>query len=238
MDSDLKPRAGVLAVFRSGEDIRVVVMGLAGIDRVYAHLAWLESALDQARQEPMGQVPSELYRANVVRAVAATLLRALRTGSFNPSDAISGTDLALLVTASASGNSWILELVGKLNPISALESLLKTARDWQVDKHHKSLLNSKLAVEILGLELQHRATELSIIRDTIALLKEAGVSDEEIREVLMISIHNLASPLLVAAQSTQDMRQGRLSDWGAIVDERMAQRKAVWDLSNSWGAVE
>jgi hypothetical protein len=205
---------------------------------VYAHLAWFESALDESRQLARGRVPSEMFRANVVRAVAGTVMRTLTAESLNPSDAIAGTDSAPLVTSAAKGNSWIVELVGKLNPISALESLVKTARDWQADKQHKSLMNSKLAAEILGLELQHRALELSIVRDTIGLLKEADVPDGEIRKVLMIGVHNLASPLLVAVQSTTELRTGRLSDWHKIVEERLAQRPRVWDASNRWSVGE
>ncbi len=225
----------IVLAFPGDQELRNVVMALAAVDRVYSHLAWLQSALDEAQRQISQRPPSELLHTFVAVGVARRVLGALQTEDFNPSNAVAGTSSAAFIITARKGNSWLVELLGKLNPITALESLAKTARDWKLDKEHKSLQNSKLAVEIFGLELQNQALELALVRDTIALLKEAKVPDDQIGEVLMGSFQNLASPLLVIVEETKSIeRKPIISIRPAGIHKRVAKRPGVWDTSNPW----
>jgi len=76
--------------------------------------------------------------------IGIDLSNILRTRNLNVLSLVQQSDSAIEVITSNQTGSWLLDLLGKINPIKAIIDLLKLIRDWAPDRESKQIRNSIL----------------------------------------------------------------------------------------------
>lgn len=185
--------------FREGQDLRDVVTALAGVDRTYSELAFLDGTLSEWHSIVEHEPPSETVDARVAAVIARRLVATANHPDFDASFAVDATIAgARVVTARPSG-SWVLELLGKLNPIESLKSVLELVRDWGPDRDKKQLLNSKLAQDVVAQRIANQIAELDLVRQSAELLERGGIEHEQISRFVSGRVTSITGGAIRAA---------------------------------------
>jgi hypothetical protein len=167
--------------FQDGVEVSEVIVGLASFERGYSELVWLDAALEDAAGILRAR-SDESWHRDTLQATAQSVLQLTRDKRFDATFAVRNTRSSLRVASARAGGSWVIDLVGKLNPIQALESLLRTIRDWKAEATAKQLENSRLAQEVVKKSIENRAGEIAVLRDTLDLLREADVDERTVQQ--------------------------------------------------------
>jgi hypothetical protein len=202
--------------FPADTELRRVVATLAGIERAYAECAFLDATLEEADTLIALRPPNERWTAEVTGRVAKHLLSTTQHERFDAGFAIAETDAAPRVLTARPSQSWVVDLIGKLNPIEALRPILEIIRDWRPDRDRKHLANSKLAQEVVASAIANQLSQLDLIERSAQLLRQAGVGDEEVQGFVSRRISNIASAGALAAQGVSSVEVSPLDQYRAI----------------------
>lgn len=230
--------------FDNNQELHDIVIGLVGCQRLYAELAWIDSVLEEIREIESEYSDDIFHSPKIVELGIEKLLAISRDKDFDPEYPLRGTQSALRVATARDGGSWVVELIGKLNPIEALHKILVLVRDWQSTKERNRLKNSQLAQEVIALQLENQVREIGVLGDAIHLLEVNGLDSDEVSELIRGRLSNVVqsstyinySVKQIDVISTQKEAESPTEkNVQASIREVRAeneQRLAVWDRSN------
>lgn len=191
--------------FEDGLELYEVITALVGVDHFYSELAWLDSALEEAIRlsDSLPDAFQKRHREErtplpvaIAKVAARNLITLSKHPDFDAVFAVRRTRAAARIAGVRAEGSWVVDLVGKLNPIESLRQILELIRDWRADNRHKELLNSKLAQDVLAMEIANKASEVDVVQRTVQLLRDAEYPKEEIDTFLHARIASMSSSAL------------------------------------------
>ncbi len=228
-------------------EIPTLISALQATDVIYSELAFLDSTsreLDSLRKiTPPG--PDWNWERSARWVTVKNLIDSASDPSFDARYAILGTEYTPKIITAQNGGSWIIDLLGKLNPIEGLKSVIEMIRDWKTDKDSKRIQNSKLAQEAWGLELANNLTQLKILKEARDLIEGTTYSSKEAEEFIMNRALQIASGAFRAIGNTQasefielDAYKDQLSspeEVNTLASQMSLQSQlpAVWSNKNS-----
>jgi hypothetical protein len=193
----------------TGLPMRGAATLLGSIASIYAEFAWIDAAIEEALFVSDLERHGRTMLPEYLEAAGHCLIAETRDRGFLAEQRIANTASEALLLSARSG-SWIIDLVGKLNPLSAIESFIKLGRDWSTERENRRLQNSKLAEEVVAQRLANRAAEFAVFREVVGFLRESGVPKKDISTFLSGRIRALASPAAAALPSVEDAALGAL----------------------------
>lgn len=203
-DSD-SPYSVAQVHLREFIDLPDAIRTLAGLDKLYGELAFLDATLNEQSQLVRLRPDSEKWAAHVQETIGRDFWKTVSDASFDPSVAVRGTDAEPRIVTAHPAGSWIIDLVGKINPIENIKSLLEMVRDWKTDKDRKRLLNSKIGIELIKQEIEAKTKQVDLVVKTVDLLKRVNVPDEDIQNYVVRRIGGITEGVLLAAQGTRSV---------------------------------
>ena len=229
--------------FPDNIELAEAIAALAGIERIYSEIAICDSTMDELAAIARVRDDSDWY-SHTTRIAAAQLVKIAATDKFDATYAIRRTDYAPRVITAHETGSWVVDLVGKLNPIESLKSVLELMRDWSAERDRKRLLNSKLAQEVVSTQIANDMANLDVLQKAAAMLKDGGVDESTVQLFVDQRVRQLIGGAVVAtsaSKSTEVMTlpeyQGTLNveDTERAVMEYLAEIEklpSVWSNSN------
>jgi len=169
------------------------IRSIEGLEIAYSEMSMLDASL----MEVISEVPYDEAsdsRQNQVRVVIANkIVRLTIHSNLENRHIVSKSEYAPAIITCRSSDSWVIDLIGKLNPISSIVELIKTIRDWNPDKEKKVLENNKLLQEVIAIDLTNRVKELELLEKSVELLERSGIEEEKIDLVKNKISGNIAS---------------------------------------------
>lgn len=236
----------------AGQPLRTASALLSALNRSYAESAWLHAAVEEAVF--VSDLNSQ-RRDNIPEAWRATAKCFLEQSSerhFSTEDRVAGTSSEAIMLAARTG-SWIVDILGKLNPLAALESFLVLGRDWSTERQRRRLQNSELRGKVLAQQMATRAAEFRLLRQMASFLRESGCSEVFVRSFAQRHLAAIAAPIEEVLAGVQEVSLGaefRVDEEGLMgrsltpegplfaeppeVDEyfkRLASTRRVWEVS-------
>ncbi|MCU0225872.1 MAG: hypothetical protein MUF27_17800 [Acidobacteria bacterium] len=193
----------------TGLPVRAAGNLLGSIASIYAEFAWIDSAMEEAvfvsdvKRDRRDMFPECL------EAAGHCLITETKSPRFVAEPRIANTASEPLLLSARSG-SWVVDLLGKLNPLSALESFITLGRDWSTERENRRLQNSKLAEEVIAQRLTNKAAEFALFRQVAGFLRESGVSEKEVSAFIKGRVRALAGHAAIALPSVIDAEMGTL----------------------------
>jgi len=191
-DSSTEGHGIVKVHFEENISIPLFVRTLVNVHKAYAEFAFLDSAVQEVNDVSRASIDDEHWGILARRSAATQLQKALAEEGFDPVYAIQGTRHDLRILTAQPSDSWIIDLVGKLNPVEAVKSLLTFVRDWKTDKRIREAEHSRLVQDILKQDIANRLQALELVRQGADLLRSGGVPEDKVERFVRERVESAA----------------------------------------------
>ena len=161
----------------SGLEFRDFVIALVEYERIYDELVWFE-----VTAETLGDLRGE--DGIVSRTSAEAAVNAGLAPEFDPETMVFDTRDALRVGQGGASSPWWIEVLGRLNPLKAVERAIVIARDWRSEIESARIRNRLALEKVRAKQVQRLREEVRLIRDAGQLMTDAGVDATRVQQLI------------------------------------------------------
>jgi hypothetical protein len=161
----------------TGLELRYFLIALVEYERVYDELVWFDvtgETLDGLRGED-----GIVSRTSAEAAVNIALAQ-----EFDPQTMVFDTRDALRVGQGGSSSPWWIEVLGRLNPLKAVERAILIARDWRTEIESRQIRNRLALERVRAKQVERMRDEVDLIRDAGQLMRDAGVDAARVQQLI------------------------------------------------------
>ncbi len=236
--------------FDEGVRLPVVIRTLQGAYTLYSEMAVLDSIHAEVRQTIAMNPDSEVWAHDSYVSAAGRLLHTCDSPDYDASFAILNTDYDPAILTARGGGSWIIDLVGALNPIKTLMELLEFIRDWRSNRKLKQGKVGRLVLDLMQKDIEVQMSQVKLIRETADLLRSGGADGQTITKFIRGRVSKVTEGLVLTDMGVHAMEVREVSQYKEMLEapglavhqlkpsdiqyqiDHLLGRQSVWSLDN------